>query len=53
MKKINLILCLAMAGTLFTACGDKNENSESSVSESSVTETQAETEDLFEEVLYC
>ena len=45
MKKITLILCLAMAGTLFTACGDKNESSESSISESSVTETQTETEE--------
>ncbi|MDE5557829.1 MAG: sirohydrochlorin cobaltochelatase [Ruminococcus sp.] len=45
MKKINFILCLAIAGTFFTACGDKNESSESSVSESSVTATQAETEE--------
>ena len=45
MKKINLILCFAMAGTLFTACGDVNESSEKSVSESSVAETQAETEE--------
>ncbi len=45
MKKLT-ILCLAMASTLFTACGDNNSSvSESgSVSESSVSETVAETE---------
>lgn len=49
MKKSTFILCLAMAGTLFTACSDvNNSSSESSVSESSVAgaeEESAKTED--------
>lgn len=52
MKQINLILCLAMAGTLFTACGDTNESSENSVSESSVIKTQSETEEADDEENY-
>ncbi|MDE7137890.1 MAG: sirohydrochlorin cobaltochelatase [Ruminococcus sp.] len=48
MKKLTFILCLAMAGTLFTACGDDNGSSSvsesNSVSESSVSETETEAE---------
>ncbi len=48
MKKLTFILCLAMVGTLFTACGDNSGSQESStestVSESSVSETETESE---------
>lgn len=49
MKKINFILCLAMAGSLLTACGD---NSESSTPESSVAETAEKSEKTDDEENY-
>lgn len=50
MKKFTFILCLAMAGTLFTACGDKEESTVNSVSESSVSKAQSETSEETETV---
>ncbi|MDE6781585.1 MAG: sirohydrochlorin cobaltochelatase [Ruminococcus sp.] len=43
MKKLTFIVCLAAVGTLFTACGDREDNTDF-VPESSTAETQAVTE---------
>lgn len=43
MKKLTFIVCLAVAGTLFTACGYREDNTDSAP-ESSAAETQAITE---------
>lgn len=44
MKKFTFILCLAVAGTLFTACGDGNGSPSVSEAETSAEESATETE---------